>query len=1144
MNEPVVLSESGAESLRATGPGDRLLRMVAAYDEYSTHSTVRYANGGRIAPVPYPGLRSFTPAEGNVFFGRDRSVDEIRQRLADRRMVVVLGGSGSGKSSVVRAGLVPRLNSVKGIPGRTGNWYSAEFRPRTAPISELVDALCSLVVTEFGDVLVGDESAGQATVDRKKLRKELRAKFLLDQNQHETGRGAELAKALVWFVKGKLDGLEQAASGHRRAGKPNLLLVVDQFEEVFRPEVARDGPGNAGDLLDLIVSLHRLLGQERRADGTNAQAHSGLFVAITMRSEELHRCTEHPGLVDVVNDGPFLLDLLDPKANEAELRDAILRPARRVFRDWGVPFDASPGSDAPFEPGTPKWLLDGASALAGDLNHRPDQLPLLQHALQAMWHNAISEWRQKTGAGIERPLIRRHHLAEAIATDAVSADLRACLDRQADRAAENARRAFVGDIRTGTSVPEAAAEAALKATFRALARRDDRGNWARRFARTEDIIAFLDVDPAAAGQPREKRHHGLSAALNTFRNAGYIGGEGTDERPWDISHEALIRNWNRCLLWLREPEIVAQALAYAVQDLGRVRSDQSGEAISERMPPGLADALRPALGVQPALPTKWTEEQLSMLLGRRDLSGRRVSQAKEPSGIVESAESVRELLTAALRRSDSARGRKQIYKTIIAAGAGLVVVVIAWFWGQVREREEAARAAGGQALLGHLFSDTGSRWDDGLRAATAKHVASMLDDPGYGKAPADEMKRWAHGSWDATVRQLLGRTYAIREHRQSAVRQNKRDAFGTLQEPAASGQQPKLYCLTVGFGRTTGDPPVIPATNGWQIGLRTMGSGAAGTKLILEARPNPQSAWQAVQGDADSLPPSLVEGAQVCLSADASVLTHAAVGWHQPEISNLMWTFGCGEGTQANCSGSIPYLAIQTMWWPRIVPSALAEEIVSYEARRESWWPCVQSVTTAGPSGRVSVQFQRQGRGCISPLEGTQAFEAEFYAGLVTPRRLAKMPESNNGGTCSAKDAKASPVPGRGTARALVSVTCEALSEEPGTGTKVTVEQQDAKVWRASIEEPRSKALTTVSIPLPFTEISRAFVAAKDGFVVEARGEYWQFAYGRHMLLSALQDRIDRIPPETRPVPREVKMFASEEELKALSVTGPQDITK
>ncbi|HEY9282145.1 MAG TPA: hypothetical protein VIP46_01705, partial [Pyrinomonadaceae bacterium] len=62
------------------------------------------------AANPFPGLRPFEPDEYHLFFGRDGQSDELLRRLRQKRFVAVIGTSGSGKSSLVRAGLLPSLH--------------------------------------------------------------------------------------------------------------------------------------------------------------------------------------------------------------------------------------------------------------------------------------------------------------------------------------------------------------------------------------------------------------------------------------------------------------------------------------------------------------------------------------------------------------------------------------------------------------------------------------------------------------------------------------------------------------------------------------------------------------------------------------------------------------------------------------------------------------------------------------------------------------------------------------------------------------------------------------------------------------------------------------------------------------------------
>ena len=85
---------------------------------------------------PFVGLRPFEESEAHLFFGRDGQSDEIVNRLARRRFVAVVGGSGSGKSSLVRAGLFPGLRG--GFMASAGShWRIACLRPGNAPMGAL-----------------------------------------------------------------------------------------------------------------------------------------------------------------------------------------------------------------------------------------------------------------------------------------------------------------------------------------------------------------------------------------------------------------------------------------------------------------------------------------------------------------------------------------------------------------------------------------------------------------------------------------------------------------------------------------------------------------------------------------------------------------------------------------------------------------------------------------------------------------------------------------------------------------------------------------------------------------------------------------------------------------------------------------------
>ncbi len=272
---------------------------------------------------PYPGLRPFEREEDAIFFGRREQVDQLLDKLGESHFIAVLGTSGSGKSSLVRAGLLPALEA--GFLARAGaRWSIAELRPGDRPISRLAAALL------------------RDTGWRRAASAVAAARDSEDSEAAVAALAADLRRgpmALNWLL-----GVDPLPEGSR------LLLVVDQFEELFRFE-------HGDDRSEAAAFVDRLLA---------AAEHPEVYVVITMRSDFLGHCAGFPGLAEAINAGLFLTPRLRPE----QIAEAVRLPAR-LF-----------GGDV--ERALVRRLLEDAGG-------EPDQLPLLQHALMRLWDSAPGE---------------------------------------------------------------------------------------------------------------------------------------------------------------------------------------------------------------------------------------------------------------------------------------------------------------------------------------------------------------------------------------------------------------------------------------------------------------------------------------------------------------------------------------------------------------------------------------------------------------------------------------------------------------------------------------------------------------------------------------------------------------------------------
>ena len=258
---------------------------------------------------PFPGLRPFEFGDNHLFFGRDEQTTELTTRLRKNRFVAVVGTSGSGKSSLVRAGLLPELLSGT-MAGAGSSWETAIMRPGGDPLTNLANAIveADLYDPEEEDI----NSQVRATLTRSGL------------------------------------GLVEAMRQSDLPEGANFLLVVDQFEEIFRFRRSDDATDEqAAFFVNLLLEA-------------SAQADLPLYIIITMRSDFLGECSQFPRLADTVNEGEFLI----PRLNRDQRKEAIVGPVK--VAGGGI---------------TDRLLL----RLLNDIGDDPDQLPILQHALMRTW---------------------------------------------------------------------------------------------------------------------------------------------------------------------------------------------------------------------------------------------------------------------------------------------------------------------------------------------------------------------------------------------------------------------------------------------------------------------------------------------------------------------------------------------------------------------------------------------------------------------------------------------------------------------------------------------------------------------------------------------------------------------------------------
>ncbi len=422
-----------------------------------------------------------------IFYGRAEHVESMVEKLEEHRFLAVLGSSGAGKSSLVRAGLIPALK--EGFLDGEEEWQFVITHPGQSPIARLARAL------------------HQASDPEKPF------------------DNTEIAFTESMLRRGA-SGFVEAMRDYSLTTRGRLLILVDQFEEIFRfqrhehrePDLeARQRLGRQRD--EARTFVHLLLSAVEEEDFP-------IYVIITMRSDFLGECDAFRGLPEAMNEAQFLT----PRLTRDQLKQAIEGPLT-LF-------------NAEAEP-----ML--VSRVLNDAGSDSDLLPLMQHALMRTWDRA----RQRAEESDQVTLTVRDYERVGGLSHALAGHL------------DEAYHAFVHD-------PEERRICQLM--FRSLCHQGEDNRYTRRPVTLGEIAEI-------AGCTDEEVQSIADEFLQEGRNFLVLSEPGP---TLDISHEALLRCWDRVRAWLHEE---AESVTQLRHVSGAAKRWRAGEGSLWR-PPELAIA--------------------------------------------------------------------------------------------------------------------------------------------------------------------------------------------------------------------------------------------------------------------------------------------------------------------------------------------------------------------------------------------------------------------------------------------------------------------------------------------------------------------------------------------------------------------------
>ncbi len=398
---------------------------------------------------PFPGLRPFAPEESDLFFGREKESEEVLKKLLQNRFVTVIGASGTGKSSLIYCGVLQKIKLINGIGSES--WKFIMFRPGNDPFGNLGEAI--------------------------------------SENMKGAGLPEIRTDTIMLDMHLDTDGIASTIHKYLSKGDQKILLVVDQFEELFRYSTMSAGGTKSKEVSEFV---------EKIVSSVNNTG-SEIYTIITMRSDFIGECAHYQGLTQLINNSNYLV----PHMDRENYKQAIEGPVKYA--------------GASIEPKLVETILD-------HIGDRTDQLPVLQHALMRTW----TYWQELDEP--ERPVSNIDYESVGTMSDAMSRHANEAFEELDPKGKEVCEKMFKSITEKGTDNKGVRHPSSVK-TIKSVVQ-----------CKSEELFKVVEkfrIPSRSFITPRQ------NIPLN-------------EDSIIDLSHESLMRLWDRLKAWVDEEAAAVQ----------------------------------------------------------------------------------------------------------------------------------------------------------------------------------------------------------------------------------------------------------------------------------------------------------------------------------------------------------------------------------------------------------------------------------------------------------------------------------------------------------------------------------------------------------------------------------------------------------